>query len=209
MIKEDLVLIGAGGHASSCIDVIEQEGRFRIAGLVGLSQEVGSMCFDYRVLCDDSGLTYLATKFPYALITVGQIHSAQLRVDLFEKAKKAGFKFPTVIAKSAYVSPRASLGLGTIVFHGAIVNAGVLVGKNCIINSSSLLEHGSRVGDHSHISTGVIINGKSQVGSRSFVGSRAVVKDGVAIGEDSFVGMGLVVKHDLLEKTKYIIEESP
>ena len=32
--KFELLLIGAGGHCRSCIDVIEQEGRFRIAGVV-------------------------------------------------------------------------------------------------------------------------------------------------------------------------------
>ena len=42
MKKNKLVLIGAGGHARSCIDVIEQEGKYEICGLVGLSQEVGS-----------------------------------------------------------------------------------------------------------------------------------------------------------------------
>lgn len=36
----DIVLIGAGGHASSCIDVIEAEDRFRIAGLVGTDAEL-------------------------------------------------------------------------------------------------------------------------------------------------------------------------
>ncbi len=36
MSKEKIILIGAGGHAESCIDVIEQEDRFEIAGLIGL-----------------------------------------------------------------------------------------------------------------------------------------------------------------------------
>ena len=31
---DDILLIGSGGHARACIDVIEQEGRFRIGGLV-------------------------------------------------------------------------------------------------------------------------------------------------------------------------------
>jgi len=29
-----IILIGAGGHTRACIDVIEHEGQFRIAGLV-------------------------------------------------------------------------------------------------------------------------------------------------------------------------------
>jgi len=30
----EIILIGAGGHARSCIDVIELSGLFKIAGLV-------------------------------------------------------------------------------------------------------------------------------------------------------------------------------
>jgi len=33
-MKEKIILIGGGGHCKSCIDVIEQEGRFIIAGIV-------------------------------------------------------------------------------------------------------------------------------------------------------------------------------
>ena len=35
-MKSEIILIGAGGHALSCIDVIETHGLYRIAGLVGL-----------------------------------------------------------------------------------------------------------------------------------------------------------------------------
>ena len=39
MSKPGLILIGAGGHARSCIDVIEQQGQYQIAGLVGLAED--------------------------------------------------------------------------------------------------------------------------------------------------------------------------
>ena len=32
--KKKLILIGAGGHCNSCIDVIEQENKYRIVGLI-------------------------------------------------------------------------------------------------------------------------------------------------------------------------------
>jgi len=33
-MKEQIILIGGGGHCKSCIDVIEQKGRFAIAGTI-------------------------------------------------------------------------------------------------------------------------------------------------------------------------------
>jgi len=35
MSKSEIILIGAGGHAASCIDVIEQQDKFQLAGLIG------------------------------------------------------------------------------------------------------------------------------------------------------------------------------
>ena len=40
-MKKQILLIGAGGHARSCIDVIERENKYKIYGLVGLKKEIG------------------------------------------------------------------------------------------------------------------------------------------------------------------------
>ena len=49
MSGERILLVGAGGHAMACIDVIELEGRFVVAGLVGEEREVGSHVLGYAV----------------------------------------------------------------------------------------------------------------------------------------------------------------
>lgn len=204
MLKNDLVLVGAGGHARSCIDVIEQEGIYAIGGLVGLSQEVGSKQFGYKVLTADSGLALLAKRFPYALIAVGQIHSAELRIRLYEQYLAAGFIFPTIISSTAYVSTHSTIGAGTIVMNGAVINAGAVIGRNCIVNSRALIEHDSQVADHCHISTGAILNGNTIIGAQSFIGSGAIIKEGVSVGAGSMIGMGLTVRHELDETSRFM-----
>lgn len=204
MLKDDLVLIGAGGHARSCVDVIEQEGIFRIAGLVGVTEEVDSRVLNYEVIGTDADLDELAARFKYALITVGQIASSEDRIRLFDLSVKAGFALPTVIAPSAYVSPHATIGAGTIVMHGAIINAEAVVGRNCIINSHAIIEHGSQVADHCHISTGAILNGDTSIGTGSFIGSGATLKEGVSVGPGSVVGMGLSLRQDLSENSSFL-----
>ena len=145
MNKANLILIGAGGHARSCIDIIEHEGSYKIAGLVGLAHEVGLKQFGYQVLGSDSELIELANQYPYALITVGQILTADHRIRLYQQALDVGFNLPEVIAPTAYVSPHATIGAGTIVMHGAIINAGAIIGNNCIINNRALIEHDAHV----------------------------------------------------------------
>ena len=206
MKRSELIVIGAGGHSRSCIDTIEQEGKYKIGGLVGLSQEVGSSQFGYEVLATDSELDELAKQFQFAFVALGQIHSPEPRIRLYEKLIAAGFVLPPIIAPSAYVSPHAKVGAGTIVMHGAILNAGVVVGNNCIINTRALLEHDSQVSDHCHISTGAILNGDTSVGIGSFIGSAAVIKEGVSVGAGSLVGMGIALRHNLGDACQYLGE---
>ena len=199
MTKPQLILIGAGGHARSCIDVIEEQDYFKIAGLVGLPEQKGAqqLDFGYALIGTDSDLSGLAKTHQYALITIGQIKTAEQRMRLYKQAVALGFQLPIVIAPTAYVSRHATLGAGTVVMHGAIVNAGANIGNNCIINSRSLIEHDARVEDHCHISTGAILNGNVVVGTGSFIGSGSVIKQGITIGRCCLIGMGAQIRYDL------------
>ena len=204
MSKPGLILIGAGGHARSCIDVIEQQDGYHISGLVGMPEEMHTQHLGYAVMATDDDLPELANRYQYALITVGQIQTPDHRIRLYQQACAFEFQFPTIIAPSAYVSPHATIGAGTIVMHGAIVNAGARVGKNCIINTRALLEHDSEVDDHCHISTGTILNGGVRIGAGSFVGSGSIIKEGIALGTRCVVGMRLAVRHHQADHARFL-----
>jgi sugar O-acyltransferase (sialic acid O-acetyltransferase NeuD family) len=193
MYKKEIILIGSGGHAISCIDVIESQNQYAIIGLIGSPQEIGSLVCGYPVIGGDEMLPSLAKTIPNAHIALGQIKDPYKRYDFFKSAKKNGFYFPRLISSFAYVSQHATIGSGTIVMHGAIINAGAHIGDNCIINSNVLIEHGTIVGDNCHISTGVILNGDVHIEGESFIGSGSTIKHGVKIGRGSFIGMGSIV----------------
>jgi sugar O-acyltransferase (sialic acid O-acetyltransferase NeuD family) len=203
MSKPSLILIGAGGHARACIEVIEQQGQYQIIGLVGLPEEILSQHLGYEVIATDDMLAQLAKSIPYALITTGQIQSVKLRTRLYQQATQCSFQMPVIISPTAHVSRHATVGAGSIVMHGAIVNAGAKVGNNCIINSRALLEHDTMVEDHCHISTGAILNGGVSVGAGSFIGSGCVVKEGLTVGKDCLVGIGLTLRHALADSTRF------
>ena len=188
-----MIIVGAGGHALSCIDVIEQENKFKILGLIGLEDEVGSTVSGYEVIGTDTELNKILSSCDNAFNAVGQIKNPTIRIKIYESLTKIGFSLPTIISPKAYVSSKAKLGNASIVLHGATVNSSTSVGNNTIINSHALIEHGVTVGDHCHISTGVIINGDVSIGSRSFIGSGSVIKQEILISPDSFVQMGSIV----------------
>jgi len=191
---EKIILIGGGGHCNSVVDVIEEEGRFEIAGIIDQYQAVGSRVLDYEVIGTDNDLKKIASIAKYALITVGQVKSADLKISLFNMVKQHGFLVPVVVSPRAYVSKHSQVGEGTVIMHDSLVNANAKIGRNCIINSKALIEHDSIIGDHCHVSTGAIINGGVKVGDNCFIGSNAVTREAIKIADGSFVKAGDLVR---------------
>lgn len=188
-MKPKLILIGGGGHCAACIDVIEQEGRFEIVGIVDKDTS-GEMLLGYPILGGDDDLQALRASCDHALITIGQIKSPSIRIRLFEFAKSFGFTLPSIVSPRAYVSKHATLGEGTIIMHDALINARAAIGRNCIINTKALVEHDGVVEDNCHISTGAIVNGSAIVREGTFVGSNAVTKESVETKERDFIKAG-------------------
>jgi sugar O-acyltransferase (sialic acid O-acetyltransferase NeuD family) len=186
-MKEKIILIGGGGHCRACIDVIEQEGLFTIAGIVDMNEKEQQSVLGYSVIGSDADLAELIKTSHNVLITLGQIKSPARRMELFNDLQQMGARFPVIQSPLAYISPHAHVAEGTIVMHHALINAGARVGRNCIINTKSLVEHDAVIEDNCHISTGAVVNGGVKIGSGSFFGSGAVAVENTSIPSNSFI----------------------
>ncbi len=194
-MKKKILLFGAGGHAKSCIDVIQKNNKFEVVGLIGKKNEIGKKINGFKVLGTETEASYFLNKgIKNALITLGNYNNQYVRDKIFNFLKKKKFIFPKIISPLAYVSKSSKIAEGTIVMHGAIINSNSVVGSNCIINSKSLIEHDCEIKNNVHISTGTIVNGSVKVGSNSFIGSGSVIKNNLIIKPGSFIKMGSILK---------------
>ena len=203
MKKEDIVLIGGGGHCKSCIDVIEEEGKFKIVGIVDFKEKLHQKVFGYEIIAQDEEIKNLVKKCKNFLITMGQIKDAGKRTEKFRQLKSLGVSLPVIISPLAYVSKYADIGEGTIVLHKAFINAGARIGKNCIINTGSIIEHDVVIGDNCHISTNSIINGESSIGEETFIGSNSALSNNIDIVKNTVIGAGSVVLKSINEPGIY------
>ena len=185
-----LLLIGCGGHARSLIELIESAADWRIHGLVGLPEQVGSSLLGYPVIAGDADLPSLRAECPAAVLAMGQLPYPAQRKRVAAELELLGFQLPVLISPHAVVSRHAQLGLGTTVGHGAIVNAAAVVGAHCILNTGSLIEHDAHIGDHCHISTGALVNGGVRLGSESFIGSGTMLREGLELPPHTVIGAG-------------------
>lgn len=200
MEKIALILIGGGGHCKACIDVIEWEGNFTIAGVLDTQDKIGEQVLGYPILGTDEDIPNLIKEGYAFLITVGQIKSTELRKKLYDKLKSLNAKLATVISPYAVVSKHTKIEEGTIIMHTATVNASVMIGVNCIINTGSNIEHDVILGKHCHISTHAVINGNCTLGDEVFLGSGTIVSNGLTIFNEVVLGAGSLVYKSINER---------
>ena len=193
----EIIIIGSGGHANSCIDVVESTGLFKIAGLIEKNNDNSKNHSSYSIIGADNDLPKLRLKYEHALVAVGQIKSPKTRTKLFNMLLNLKYTLPVIISPKSYVSKRSKISIGSIIMHDVIINSNAIIGKNCIINSKALIEHDAYVGNNCHIATGAIINGKVRVNDNTFIGSGVITKQSIEIGSNCIIGAGSVIKDNV------------
>ena len=194
-MKKKIYLIGSGGHASSCIDVIEQSRKFKIEGI--FSDEKVKNFLGYKILGSTETLLKIKKKLNLH-IAFGSIKNFNVRKKLFNKLKKKNHNFPSIISSKAILAKRIKIGEGSIIFHSAVINSNAVIGDNCIINTMACIEHDAIINNHAHISTCAIINGNCKIGEGTFIGSSTVLKHNVTVGSKSIIGFGKVIGKNII-----------
>jgi sugar O-acyltransferase (sialic acid O-acetyltransferase NeuD family) len=203
-MKKKILIIGTGGHAGSCLDVINSSKELSIYGLIAKSKSEKSKLSGHKIVGTENDLEKLFNHIKYAFIAFGNIKSFQRRLTLYNKLKKIGYKLPTVISKFAHVSKNSIIGEGTIIMHGTFVNSGSKIGNNCIINSKSVIEHDVEIGNNSHVAPGSVICGNVNIGNNTMVGAGSVVKNNVKILSNSIVGANSFLDRNLKSNKIFI-----
>lgn len=194
-----IILIGGGGHAKSCIDVIESQKKYKIIGIIDSNLNKNSKVSGYKILGKDNDIKKISAKYKVKLfhLSIGMIYNLEKRVVIFKKIKKMGFEFPSIVSPQSHVSKNSFIGEGTIVMHNVIINSNVKIGSNCVINSGAILEHDSSIGHFTHVSTGCIVNGSVVIGKKCFIGSGSVIKESVKVSDNTFVKMTSKIKKNI------------
>jgi len=185
-MKEQIILIGAGGHAKSVIDSID-ELRYDICGFIDTNKK-GYHC----------GIPILGAeleeipnyKYYKYFVSIGDVIWRKI---WFEKLVNKGLEIINIIDSSAIISKSARIGVGNYIGKMVVINADAEIGDNNIINSKALVEHECIVGSNTHLSTNSVINGNVTIENDVFLGSSAVCNGQLKIGQGAIIGSGSVV----------------
>ena len=163
-----LLILGAGGYGKTVADVAAQLGiyetiRFLDDGRTG--PDILGECDRYEEFQEEGTEVYPA------------FGNNAFRTLWMERLQKSGIPVPTLIHPRAYVSPRATVGLGTVVLPMAVVNTGVTVGEGCIINIGALIDHDCVIENGVHLAPGAIVKAENRIAAESKIESGTVIEN--------------------------------
>jgi sugar O-acyltransferase (sialic acid O-acetyltransferase NeuD family) len=193
---KDILVAGASGHAAVVIDILEQQGGFRIAGLLARSGR--GTCLGYNVLgaVEDLPRILAGRGIAAGIVAVGDNWTrGRVVEELLRLAPD--FEFVTAIHPSARIGREAGVGAGSVVMAGAVINPRARVGRFSIVNTAATLDHDSVMEDYSSLAPRASTGGNVRLGAYAAVSLGAAVVHGITIGEHTVVGAGATVLRDL------------
>ena len=194
-----LLILGAGGHAKVVADTALATG---IASKIAFLDDRWSTLRPLPPLMGWPVIGPLTLSleaasldlFDAAVVAIG--HS-ETRLHWIQQLDQFGYRLPSLIHPTAWVSSSSQLGLGSQVFAQVAVQANSFVGTGTILNTSCSIDHDVQLADGVHICPGAHLAGHVVVGSRSWIGIGSSIIQNISIGSDVIVGAGAAVVRDL------------
>jgi sugar O-acyltransferase (sialic acid O-acetyltransferase NeuD family) len=201
--EKSLLILGGGGHAKMCIEVINQMNLWEIAGITDPILPINSKLLGVQVIGKDNIIDSLISQgLRYAILGVGGVLNPRLRNKLFILLKSKNLEIPNIIHPSASIEESVKLGEGNQIMQGAIIGSSVNIGDNCIINSGSIVSHDAVISDNVHIAPGATIAGSVTIGNNTIVGMGVTIFLGVRIGENVIIKNGMDIFTNIPDNTK-------
>jgi len=188
-----IVMVGAGGHAKVCIELLRAMGE-HVAFCVG-GDDSPPACLGVPVLRGDAHLARLREEgYARAFIAIGSNH---VRVKLGHNAAAMGYTLVNAVSPRAVVSPTARLGAGIAIMAGAVINADAAIGDLAIVNTGASVDHDCTIDAGVHLAPQCALAGNVHVGAGAFLGIGCRVIPQVSIGARAVVGAGSVALCDI------------
>ena len=195
---KNILVVGSSGHARVVIDIIEQQGSYKIAGLLDRNRPVGETTMGYNILGSESNIKDLRDKHKVDGIIVA-IGDNSIRSDVAETIYGLcpDLDYVSAIHPRATIGRDVSIGDGTVIMAGAVINPCCSIGRGCIINTTASLDHDSVMGDFSSLAPGAITGGNCVIGQHAAISIGATLLHGISVGEHTVIGAGATVLENI------------
>lgn len=190
----NIVIIGSSGHAKVIIDIVRQERKFNIVGLLDRFRNIGEQTFGCPILGQEEDLPKLikAHALKGAIIAIGDNFIRSKVVTRITEISP-DLPFVSAVHPSASIATEVTIGEGTVIMAGVSINPCASIGRFCILNTNCSLDHDSVLADFASLAPGAATGGNCRIGQHSAISIGAVLIHGINIGEHTVVGAGSLV----------------
>ena len=194
---EKIILIGASDHCKYTMDIVEQEGKYQIHGIIDKKLKKGSFFEGYPILGYMEELVDLFEKKRIigGIVAIGDNYT-RMKVTKEIEAVADQFAFVNAIHPSVIFGKKTTIGSGCVLMAGVIINNHCTIGNHCFIATKASLDHDSTIKDFASMSPGVTTGGRVNIGESSSIGIGASILHYTNVGSNCVIGgNALVNKH--------------
>ena len=192
LAKPIVALLGAGGHASVLMDILEQNNIYVNCVYAPKLDRMRSIFDRVNISKDENEILKFSANDIRLVNGLGFLPNTDARKKIHEKFKSLGYEFLSVISRTAEVSRQAKLGFGVQILNGSIVQTGARIGDGTIVNTNVTVEHDCVIGDLNHLAPSATLCGGVRTGNNVFIGAGAVVLPGSRISDNATVRAGSI-----------------
>lgn len=195
---KNIILVGCAGHAKVVMDIIEQEGKYKIVALFDRPEKIDTIVYGYPIIDTEDNLSrYIKDlNIQGGIIAIGD-NFIRKKVSETILGQVPDFEYINAIHPSAQVGKNVTLGNGIVMVAGSVVNSDSVVGDHCILNTNSSLGHEGVMKNFSCLSSNATIGGAAEIGECSVVALSATVLHNKMVGDHTVIGAGAVVTRDI------------
>lgn len=195
---ENIIIIGASGHAKVIVDIIERQGLYRIKGFLDTYRPKGEKLFDYPILGTEYDLNDIVVKYEVygCFIAIGDNYTRKIMAKKIS-ALNPRIKFINAVHPKAIIGKNVKLGHGIAIMPGTVINSDSKIGDFCILNTNSSLGHDGTMKDYSSLASGVRTGGNLMLNKCSAISIGATVIENIVIGKNTVIGAGALVNKNI------------
>lgn len=172
---EEIIIIGAGGHARVVIDAALTNKNLKILGFLD-DGDIDNILGIKKLGNISEIQKFKNFKFHIAL------GNNEVREKLGEKIGEE--KLVTIVHPKAYLSQDIILGNGCYIGANVVINSKTILENLVIVNTGSIIEHDCILRKSSHISYGALIGSSTKIKEKVYVEMGKIIKRGEIIKGD-------------------------
>lgn len=193
MNKNNLLIIGAGGHGRCCADIAKAMNQFDKIGFLD-DVAVDTIVNDLHVIGKVDELPSFYGEYKNIVVAIG---NNSVRKKLMKQCEDIGYNLVNLIHPLSSISSYVTLGKGIVVFPYTTIEANAVINDGCILCSGCVINHDAHLESYCLVYSNATIRPNTYIGKETRIGSNCCICTNVTIEDCSDIADGMIIRENI------------